>query len=158
MWFHVGQKRRQQDFFTADFKRQLLRALLAWRSRAFKSGTISSADGRWESNWNPIKSGKSLCLQFVDALPQEQMLCQTQVIFKKLLCQPYLACNMSPWRLWAHLQHDYQRIQMTGTDFQLCRRSVRSREKKHSVIQCLVGACGQTHGISQSSVCHILIS
>ena len=63
--------------------------------------------------------------------------------------------------LRAHLQHDYQRIQMTGTDFPThpqCRRSVRSREKKHSVILCAFAACGQTHGISQSSVCHILIS
>ena len=63
-------------------------SLRFWRggpqpSRIFKSGTISSADGRWESNWNPIKSRDSLCLQFADALPQEQMLCQTQVIFAK---------------------------------------------------------------------------
>lgn len=144
-------------------------SLRFWRgdpqpSRIFKSGTISSANGRWESNWNPIKSRDSLCLQFADALPQEQMLCQTQVIFAKkkrgLPALPGLQ-YVTLKALRAHLQHDYQRIQMTGTDFPThpeCRRSARSREKKHSVILCAFGACGQTHGISQSSVCHILIS
>lgn len=143
-------------------------SLRFWRgdpqpSRIFKSGTISSADGRWESNWNPIKSRESLCLQFADALPQEQMLCQTQVIFAKkkgyasptwlAICHleglesastAWLSAHPNDWHwLSAHPQ---------------CRRSVRSREKKHSVILCAFGACGQTHGISQSSVCHILIS
>ncbi len=80
----------QHKILTAGFKRQLLRALLAWRTRnkqGFYSGAISSADGRWESNpRNPF-----VC-KFVNALPKGKW-----CFVKPKSCQLYLACNICQW-------------------------------------------------------------